>query len=133
MSRVIHFEIHADNPARAVQFYRDVFGWDIKQWGDQEYWLCTTGTDERNGKPMPGINGAIIRRRGPAPAEGQPLNAYSCTIQIEQLETSLDSVKSHGGRQVLDIMTIPGVGRVAYCSDSEGNIFGLHEPVAPAS
>ena len=44
MPRVVHFEIPADNPARAVQFYRTVFGWDIKKTEmPMEYHLATTG------------------------------------------------------------------------------------------
>ena len=33
MPRVIHFEINADDPERAVEFYRGVFGWDITNMG----------------------------------------------------------------------------------------------------
>jgi catechol 2,3-dioxygenase-like lactoylglutathione lyase family enzyme len=29
MPRVVHFEIHADDPKRAIKFYQDVFGWEI--------------------------------------------------------------------------------------------------------
>ena len=29
MSRVVHFEIPADDPERAVEFYKKVFGWKI--------------------------------------------------------------------------------------------------------
>ena len=32
MPRVIHFEIPADNPDRAVQFYSNVFGWTFQKW-----------------------------------------------------------------------------------------------------
>ena len=32
MNRIIHFEIHAGNPERAVKFYKDVFGWEIREW-----------------------------------------------------------------------------------------------------
>ncbi|SRR6266487_3894242 len=49
MARVVHFEIQADNPERAVRFYSDTFGWQAKK-GDgsqsssipsrQEYWLA---------------------------------------------------------------------------------------------
>jgi predicted enzyme related to lactoylglutathione lyase len=28
---IVHFEIPADQPERAAQFYRELFGWDIKQ------------------------------------------------------------------------------------------------------
>lgn len=32
MNRVVHFEISADDPTRAVNFYTNAFGWEIKKW-----------------------------------------------------------------------------------------------------
>jgi len=32
MPRVIHFEIVADNPERAVKYYKEVFGWELTKW-----------------------------------------------------------------------------------------------------
>ena len=29
MPRVVHFEIHADDPERAINFYKSVFGWEF--------------------------------------------------------------------------------------------------------
>ena len=37
MPRPIHFEIHAENPERAMQFYRTLFGWEFNQWAGQPY------------------------------------------------------------------------------------------------
>ena len=61
MGRVVHFEIAADEPERAIKFYKEVFGWGIKDMGQggAEYWLVTTGS-----KKEPGINGGIMRRKG---------------------------------------------------------------------
>ena len=62
MPRVVHFEIHADDPERAVNFYQDVFGWQIVKWeGPQDYWLITTGPDDE-----PGINGGLMKRSDPS-------------------------------------------------------------------
>lgn len=33
MAKVIHFEIPADDPDRAVAFYTQAFGWKIESWG----------------------------------------------------------------------------------------------------
>ena len=33
MSRVIHFDLSADNPERAAEFYEKVFGWKVNKWG----------------------------------------------------------------------------------------------------
>jgi hypothetical protein len=75
MARVVHFEIHADNPERAAAFYRKVFDWQITKWdGPADYWLITTGPDSE-----PGINGAIVQRQGPI--NGDSVFSRSCFIR----------------------------------------------------
>ena len=32
MARVVHFEIHADDPERAAKFYEAAFGWSVSKW-----------------------------------------------------------------------------------------------------
>lgn len=43
MSRIIHFEIPATNPEQTIEFYSKTFGWTFTKWGEEEYWLVTTG------------------------------------------------------------------------------------------
>ena len=62
MNRVIHFEIQADDIARASEFYKNVLGWKIeqimkKETGGMDYWGVTTGDS------VPGINGGFIPAR----------------------------------------------------------------------
>ena len=74
MPRVVHFEIHAGDPARAINFYERVFGWTFLKWdGPMPYWLVTTGPDAE-----PGINGGLHERRGEIDGEG--VIAYVCTL-----------------------------------------------------
>jgi predicted enzyme related to lactoylglutathione lyase len=121
MPRVIHFEIHAAEPARAVKFYTDLFGWNFQRWaGPVDYWLIITGPEG-----TPGINGGLVPRRGLAPAEGQPVNAYVCTVDVLNLDESFAKALSLGGTVALPKMPIPGVGWLAYVKDTEGNILGL--------
>lgn len=120
MARVIHFEIHAEIPARAIRFYEQVFAWRFQQWGELPYWLIVTGPDG-----TPGINGGLVPRRGPAPVSGQPVNAFACTVEVDNLATSLADAKQAGASTALDTMPIPGVGWLAYIHDTEGNILGL--------
>jgi predicted enzyme related to lactoylglutathione lyase len=122
MPRVIHFEIHADNPERAVKFYQDVFGWEFTRWpGPMPYWLVKTGPDGE-----PGINGGLVPRQGPI--NGNSVIAYVCTIQISSVDEYVAKALAHGGTSVLPKMPIPGVGWLGYCKDTEGNIFGLMHP-----
>jgi len=122
MSRVVHFEIHAENPERAVKFYTDVFGWTITKWDPQEYWLIVTGPDG-----TPGINGGLMRRRGPAPIDGQAVNAYACSIDVASVDESVKKVTAAGGTIAVPKMPIPTVGWLAYAKDTEGNIIGLFQ------
>ena len=125
MARVIHFEIHAAEPDRAERFYTGVFGWSAQPiGGPTDYRLLSTGPENKAG-----INGAILQRVGGEPEDGGPVNAYTCTIQVESIEDIERAVPAAGGTQVLDRMEIPGVGLLSYFKDTEGNIFGALEPV----
>lgn len=126
MSRVVHFEIHATDPERAAVFYRAAFGWAVQKWdGPVEYWLISTGD-----KSKPGIDGGIMRRKGGPPVEGAAVNAYVCTLQIDNLEESWGRIEAAGGVNVVPTEEIPGVGRFAYFKDTEGNLFGCMQPAA---
>jgi len=121
MARVGHFEIHADDPQRAINFYQTVFGWQFNKWeGPQEYWLIKTGESD-----CPGIDGGLLKRMGPPPTEGQAVNAYVCTIVSTALDEELNQALSNGGSIAVPKMAIPGVGWLAYFKDTEGNIFGI--------
>jgi uncharacterized protein len=119
MGRVIHFEIHASDTARAIKFYTDVFDWVISRWdGPEEYWLVGTGEGI-------GIDGAIVPREGPEPAVHAPINASVCTIGVDEIDAAAASVAKAGGRIVAEKIHIPGVGWLCYANDTEGNTFGM--------
>lgn len=118
--RVCHFEIHAENPEKAMAFYQKLFGWEFNSWGGEDYWLIRTGPAEERG-----IDGGLLRRRGPAPSDGQAVNAYVCTIMVPSLDEQLRLLESIGGTIALPKMGIPGVGWLAYGKDDQGNIFGM--------
>jgi predicted enzyme related to lactoylglutathione lyase len=114
MGRVIHFELNADDPERAAQFYRRVFGWTIDKWdGPEDYWLVTTGPESE-----PGIGGAITSRMGPG------ITTVN-TVDVDDLDAALERAGAAGGTVVLPKMIVPGVGFLAYIKDTEGNIVGL--------
>ena len=121
MPRVIHFEIHAQEPERARKFYSGTFGWEITKWnGPQDYWLVKTGPDGQ-----PGINGGLLRRMGPGPVDGQAVTSYVCTIDVPSVDEYVKKITAAGGTPAVPKMAIPGVGYLAYMKDTEGNIFGI--------
>ena len=119
--RPVHFELPADDTARCITFYNKAFGWTFEKWdGPMPYWLITTGPDSE-----PGINGGLVKRMGPSPADMQPVNAYVCTTSVASVDDSLAKALSSGGTLALAKMPVPGVGWLAYVKDTEGNILGL--------
>ncbi len=114
MPRVIHFEIPADDPARASAFYQDVFGWKFQRWdGPMEYWLVETGPEGQ-----PGINGGLARRQAPT---GTTVNV----LDVASVDDTIVRVGKAGGQMVLPKSAVPGLGWVAYFSDTENNVFGV--------
>ena len=120
MARVVHFEVHAENPERAVRFYEQAFGWRFNHIAAIDYWTIQTGEG-------PGIDGGLLRRRGPAPAEGQPVHSFVCTLGVENLDAATEAALSAGAKIAVPRMAIPNVGHVAYLIDTEGNIFGVYQ------
>ncbi len=127
MPRVVHFEIHAADPERAVNFYKTLFDWQFQKWeGPMDYWVVTTGPDDQ-----PGINGGLVRRQGEI--DGQTVIAYVCTVDVADVDASANKATSSGGEVVVPKMPIPGVGWLVYCKDTEGNLFGMMQADANAN
>ncbi len=125
MNRVVHFEIHAADPERAMAFYRSMFGWQFQPYGPPDfYWLLTTGPDG-----TPGINGGLVRRIGANPGRdaATPVTGFVCTIDVEDVDAAVAKALATGGSLALAKNAIPGVGWVAYVKDTESNILGLYK------
>jgi predicted enzyme related to lactoylglutathione lyase len=122
MNRPIHFEIHAENPERAQDFYERLFGWSFTKWGGEwDYWLIKTGDSG------PGIDGGMLRRMGETPAHNAmtPVVAYVCTVGVQDVDNCAAKAVELGGVVAVPKMAIKGVGWLAYVKDTEGNILGL--------
>ena len=121
MPRVVHFEIHAADPDRAVKFYTTLFGWEISKWdGPADYWLIRTGPADQRG-----IDGGLLRRQGPAPAETQPVNSFVCTVDVSNVDEYFAKALAAGGAAAVPKMPVPSIGWLAYVKDTEGNIVGM--------
>ncbi len=115
MPRVIHFEISADDCDRALKFYQAVFGWQFTKWnGPEEYWLVNTGPNDK-----PGINGGLFKRKGPV--------GHVNTVDVPAVDDFAAKITAAGGKVVVPKMTIPGIGYLIYCQDTEGSVFGISQ------
>jgi len=116
MPRVIHFELSADDPERAVKFYDEVFGWKTQKWdGPQSYWLLATG------EGGPGIDGGLMKRSD----NPLPQTSATNTIDVPSVDDYAQKITEHGGKVRIPKGAVPGIGYIAYCEDTEGNVFGI--------
>jgi predicted enzyme related to lactoylglutathione lyase len=133
-NRIVHFEIHADDPERAAAFYTKMFGWEIKKWDslEMEYWMVMTAPQDSK---EPGINGGLIRR----PKECLPtvpkqaVTGFVCTILVENIDETIAKLEAEGAICAVPKMSIAGMAWQAYYLDTEKNIFGIHQPLRTLS
>lgn len=126
MGRPIHFEIHAGDVERAKAFYGDIFGWtfeDFSAFAGMPYFGVTTGDDAE-----PGINGGLMQRQGPAPEVGSSVNGAVLTMGSGDFDADAAKIIAAGGQVALPKYALPGMAWQGYFLDTEGNVFGLHQP-----
>jgi predicted enzyme related to lactoylglutathione lyase len=117
MPTIVHFDLPADDPERAKQFYSELFGWKFEKYpGPVEYYLIeTTALDGSEG-----VGGGMGKRGAP----DQRIVNY---IGVPSIEEYLKNVETLGGKVVMPKMSVPRFGYLAVCLDPEGNAFGLWE------
>ena len=118
MSQVAHFAINADDVNRALRFYEKVFGWKFQAYGPPGFYMV----DEQSAKTTVALRGSLQKRR--EIVAGVPMRGFECTIAVDDIEASAAALEKHGAKIVMPICTLPGVGRLLFFQDPEGNIAG---------
>ncbi len=110
--KLVHFEMPAQDAARATRFYRDLFGWSFRDPGmpGVEYHMTEAG-----GEP----GGAVYPSEG---GEKGPIVYFD----TDDIDAMLTHVRELGG-EAEEKSPIPGVGWFARCRDTEGNPFSLFQ------
>ena len=116
--KICYLEIPATDIERSAQFYRDVFGWHIRQRANG-----TLAFDDPSGA----VSGSWVLKRQPSATPG--LLFY---IMVDSVAKAANAVMAHGG----DIVQRIGVDApeiTARFTDPAGNVIGLYqEPKKPA-
>ena len=117
---VVHFEIPADDESRAREFYSSAFGWEVSPVPEMSYAMIkTTPTDATDMPSVAGsINGGMFHREG-------ELTSPVVTVDVEDIDATLEKITSLGGSTVLPRQEVGTMGWAAYFRDTEGNVVGL--------
>lgn len=115
--KICYLEMPATDIARSAEFYKKVFGWNLRQRGDG-----ATAFDDGVGE----VSGAWVQGRPPADQPG--LLFY---IMVDSVEASVKAVVAAGGQIVQPIGGDPGEITARF-RDPGGNVIGLYqEPSKP--
>jgi predicted enzyme related to lactoylglutathione lyase len=102
-------ELQTPIPDRSAGFYRDLFGWSVRQISDH-YWMFSVGSAD-----VVGMRRADTHRWVP---HVRVDNVESTTARAQTLEMTV----------MTPAVETPGVARTAMLRDHEGAVFGLWEP-----
>lgn len=118
MPKVVHFDLNADDPERAIAFYQSVFGWKIRKFdGPDEYWHIKAGDDDEFG-----IDGGLVKRVNPS-------DTTINIIHIPSADEFTAKIEAAGGKIIEPKKAIPGAGYLVKCKDTEGNTFAILEVI----
>jgi len=124
MANLTHFMIPADDVARAKRFYAALLGWKIDPVaapgtmgiGAMQYHEITTGPVE----PGALSSGGLYKRH-----QKEPILSF---VQVGDIESVVSKVEELGGKVMMPISEIPGVGLTAMILDTENNMIGIWMP-----
>jgi len=116
MSAIVHFDVPAEDVERAKKFYSALFAWKFESFPAMHYNLFTT----TNLDGTPGVGGGMGKRMD---ASQRIMNYFG----VPSIDDAMKQVKSLGGKVLSEKMAVPGMGFLATCMDTEGNLFGLWE------
>lgn len=109
---IAHVEIPSTDLEASKEFYKKVFDWDLKDFGNG-YLLYNSH------------KGITIGLR-----KVKKVNSGDSTIfhvSVTDIEDVLDKVKTAGGKVFREKTVIPVFGWFALLNDNEGNILGLYQ------
>jgi predicted enzyme related to lactoylglutathione lyase len=119
MNTIGYFEIQSTEPQRDIRFYESIFGWTFirEEFVPIEYYRIQTNS----------INGGLLKRPAKVPPTESGANAFVCSIQVQNFDTTAQLVLQHGGQVALLKFAIPGRCWQGYFSDLDNNTFGIFE------
>jgi len=113
--KICYLEMPTTDIARSADFYKKVFGWNIRKRGDG-----ATSFDDTVGE----VSGAFVLGRPPASAPG--LLVY---IMVDSVEATVQAVSANGG-EIVQPIGVDAPDITARFRDPGGNIIGLYQEPA---
>ena len=122
-----HFEIYVADVEKAKTYYAGLFGWTYSSMpGAEEFeYHLAEGRDIGVDK---GCTIGMLQRPDTAHPAGTAVRGGTMTFEVADCDSTYAWAMENGGAEALPPMDYPGIGRVAYVEDGQGNIVGMITP-----
>jgi predicted enzyme related to lactoylglutathione lyase len=114
-----YIELHSQEPTRAREFYRRLFGWKMD---DSEVPGLGTYTSIQ---PGDGPKGGLMKSQNPGQAPG-----WVVYMDVTDLGAATREVRELGGKVLRERTEVPGAGSFAVVADPAGAVFNLWQRAA---
>jgi predicted enzyme related to lactoylglutathione lyase len=123
---VVWHELTAEDPVAALQFYQDIFGWDVvgthPMGGDVgTYYLFGKGTTQ--------MGGAFVRAKHLAPTWPR----WLVYLAVPSVTAAVEAAKAAGGQILNGPHQVPGGNWIAQLIDAHGVPVAVHGPKEAAA
>ena len=110
--KICYIEMPATDITRSAEFYKKVFGWNVRKRGDG-----ATAFDDTTGQ----VSGAWVLKRPPSGTPG--LLIY---IMVDSVAKTIDLVTANGG-EIVQPLGADAPEIIARFRDPGGNVIGLYQ------
>jgi len=116
---VVHFEVMAQDRAKAAKFFTDLFGWKIDTDNPMGYGVIAHSDNYSKGGV--GIGGGIF---GDMPAGQDGVTFY---VEVDDVDATLAQVEKLGGQRLMGPESAEGGPTFGHLLDPEGHWIGLFQ------
>ena len=110
--KICYIELPAEYPARTAQFYREIFGWNIRTRGDG-----AVSFDDTTGE----VSGAFDTDKTPTAHPG-----FIVSIMVDDIRKTIAEIEAFGCEIVKPLGFHP-TELIAHFRDPGGNLLGLYQ------
>ncbi|GAB89744.1 VOC family protein [Gordonia rhizosphera] len=113
----IWFDLMSSNPAKAAEFYGEIFGWEVDAPPNEEFGGYQNFM--KNGHTVCGLSPAM---------PGTPPNIWSVYLRTDDAEATAKAAEAAGGTVVVPPMAIADLGSMMTIADPAGAAIGFWQP-----
>ena len=110
--KICYIELPAHDPARSAEFYREVFGWNIRVRGDG-----ATSFDDSIGE----VSGSFDTNKTPAANPG-----FLVSIMVDDIRATIAQIEALGC-EIVNPLGFHPTELIAHFRDPGGNLLGLYQ------